>query len=48
MIDHCLVRVADGNIAQFGIAAVSRGPCQEFQVHHVVDDHRAGERLVIP
>jgi len=55
---HCTVIVSelmfhsgqgmtDGDILIDWIASLFRGPEEQFQVHHVVDDHRALPDLLI-
>ena len=39
--------MTDGNILINRIASLFRGPEEQFQVHHVVDDHRALPNLLI-
>ncbi len=48
MVGERLVGMADGDLAQLRIAAVIGRPHQEFEVHHVVDDHGVFVVAVIP
>jgi len=48
MIFQSQIRMAQDDLAQFSIATVLRRPAQQFQIHHIVDDHRTLKGSVVP